>query len=706
MLTGELKKLHAGSVVPASRGVGFEGDLNLSYKACLELRTASRLLLELFSDKAGNEDELYRLALNHPWEELFSPSMSISCRVTGVPRDKDPRYATLKLKDAIVDRFMEKSGSRPFVERKTPDIRIEARWDGRQAVIYLNWSGQPLHERGYRLERTDAVLRETTAAAILAIAGWPRIAQDGGGFVDPVCGSGTLLIEAAMMAIDAPPGIHRKIWGFEGLSLHDDNLWRKIRNDASIRYGGSLERMPLLAGFDINETALRVARSNLRRAGLNNVVRLERHDITQGRPSFWPAGNMGLVCADPPYGVRIPTDPLPVYKSLGSLFRTLESGWRLALLAPDRKTASVTCLRAEEYHHTVSGGMDLVLALYDRLGAPKTGASKTGVPVKTVPKSVPESVTSLDPKAASLKTSLQRNIDAMKSWSEKTGVSSYRIWDADMPEFNAAVDWYEGRWLHVQEFAAPGKIPPEKTRSRLNTLLSVLKEVTGCRDEDLYIKTRQRGIRPYSRMGDSRDRFIIRENGMKFYVNFIDYLDTGIFMDHRPTRAIIRDRIGRGRFLNLFAYTGTASVMAAAGGATLTVSVDVSNTYLNWARDNMKLNRLETSSCSYVRSDAFEFLKKHDEKFDLIFIDPPTYSNGAGRMDWSVQDHHAPLIKLAMKHLNQDGTLLFAENFRRFRLDGELNKRFSVREITRETTDPDFFRRSGAHRCWEFSHSR
>ena len=228
MLTGELKKLHAGSVVPASRGVGFEGDLNLSYKACLELRTASRLLLELFSDKAGNEDELYRLALNHPWEELFSPSMSISCRVTGVPRNKDPRFATLRLKDAIVDRFTEKSGSRPFVERKTPDIRIEARWDGQQAVIYLNWSGQPLHERGYRLERTDAVLRETTAAAILTIAGWPRIAQDGGGFVDPVCGSGTLLIEAAMMAVDAPPGVHRKTWGFEGLSLHDDNLWREI----------------------------------------------------------------------------------------------------------------------------------------------------------------------------------------------------------------------------------------------------------------------------------------------------------------------------------------------------------------------------------------------------------------------------------------------------------------------------------------------
>lgn len=699
MLTGELNKLGAGSVVPASRGVGFEGDLNLSYKACLELRTASRILLELVSDKAGNEDELYRLALSHPWEELFSPSMSISCRVTGVPRDKDPRYATLKLKDAIVDRFTEKSGTRPFVDRKIPDIRIEARWDGRNAITYLNWSGRPLHERGYRLERTDAVLRETTAAAVLAIAGWPRIAQDGGGFVDPVCGSGTLLVEAAMMAVDAPPGIHRKTWGFEGLSLHDDNLWKNIRNDASIRYGGSLERMPLLAGFDINETALRTARANLRRAGLNNVIRLERHDITQGRPSFWPAGNRGLVCADPPYGVRIPTDPLPVYESLGSLFRTLESGWRLALLAPDRKTASASYLRAEEYFNIVSGGMDLVLAVYDRLGAPKSSNV-------TDPGTIPIQKLMLDPKAPSLKTSLQRNLDAMSSWAEKTGVTSYRIWDADMPEFNAAVDWYEGRWLHVQEFAAPGKIPPEKTRRRLNTLLSVLKEVTGCRDEDLHLKTRQRGVRPYSKMGDSRDRFIIRENGMKFYVNFTDYLDTGIFLDHRPTRAIIRDRIGKGRFLNLFAYTGTASVMAAAGGASYSVSVDVSNTYLNWTRDNMKLNRLDTPSHSYIRSDAFDFLKSHDEKFDLIFIDPPTYSNGAGRMDWSVQDHHAPLIKLAMKHLNQDGTLLFSENFRRFSLDGELHKRFSVREITRETTDPDFVRRSGAHRCWEFSHSR
>ncbi len=704
ILTGELKKLGAGSVLPASRGVGFKGDLTLSYRACLELRTASRILYELVSDRAGTEDELYKLALSYPWDELFPSSLTISCRVTGVPRDKDPRYATLKLKDAVVDRFSQSTGIRPYVDRKTPDIRIEARWDGRNAVIYLNWSGRPLHERGYRLERTDAVLRETTAAAVLAMSGWSEIAGNGGGFVDPVCGSGTLLAEAAMMAVGAPPGIHRKYWGFEGLRLHNDNLWRRILNDATIRYGESLQRMPLMVGFDNDGSALKTARSNLRRAGLNNVIRLERHDITTGRPAFWPAGVIGLVCADPPYGVRTQADPLPVYNALGSMFRTLENGWRLALLAPDRKTAAASCLRAEEYYHTVSGGMDLVLAVYDRIGG---GGKATKMPEISDISDISDSDNQMDSKAPSLKKILEKNFSAMATWAEKTSVTSYRIWDADMPEFNAAVDWYEGRWLHIQEFVPPGSISPEKAHNRLNTLISVLKDVTGCRDENLYLKTRQRGHRPYKKKGDSTNLLIMRENGMRFFVNFIDYLDTGIFLDNRSIRSLIRSKmsvIPKGRFLNLFAYTGTASVMAAAGGALQTVSVDISNTYLNWARDNMKLNRLDSSDNSFIKADSFEFLERNKKKFNLIFIDPPAYSNGSGRPDWSMQEDHTVLITLAMKNLSSDGLLLFSENYRRFKLDPDLNRLFSVKEITRETTEPDFFRRNGVHRCWEISH--
>ncbi len=707
--------------------------------------------MELTSGPAADEDELYRLALSHPWEKEFPPEASFACRVNGVPRDRDPRFAVLRLKDAVADRFNKVLGKRPPVDRRNPDIRIEARWDGREAAVFLNWSGPPLHERGYRLERTEAVLRETAAAAVLGLSGWREIADGGGAFVDPVCGSGTLLAEAAIMAAGLPPGARRTRWGFDALIRHDKDLWLKLSRDASVRYGEGLTDLPPMVGFDSNPAALRTAKANLRRAGLSSLVRLELHDIGKGRPQKWPTAESGLVCADPPYGVRTAEAPEPVYNALGDLFRELPAGWLMSVLAPDRKTAAETHLRADVYLSTVSGGLDLTLAVYRRLAVPSgksadalsegafsgpaegagrgsaesfaaknasrgtdgrapQGAlrgrdSRGGFGGHPSTNDSPDADKSLlpDPKAPSLKKALLRNLDALEKWAAKTDVSSFRIWDADMPEFNAAVDWYEHRWLHVQEFAAPGKVPSEKARRRLNTLIAVLLETTGCEEENLFLKTRQKGIRPYGKMGSKGEKFIIRENGSRFLVNFTDYLDTGIFLDHRPLRAVIREKIGKGRFLNLFAYTGTSTVMAAAGGASRTVSVDVSNTYLDWAGENMKLNRLDSRSHSFVKSDAFDYLKNTKESFDMIFIDPPTYSNGAGRKDWSVQEHHAPLIRFAAKKLNPGGTIYFSENFRGFTIDPILKKDLKISEITRETLHPDFAKRGKAHRCWEIS---
>ena len=605
------------------------------------------------------------------------------------------------------------------MDRHRPDLRIEAHWDGRRASVFLNWSGPPLHERGYRRERTEAALRETTAALVLAMAGWP-FDDPGAAFVDPVCGSGTFLVEAAMMAVDAPPGIHRSQWGFEAWSEHDDELWQSLRRDAVVRYGESLEKLPTVWGYDRDENALKAARSNLRRAGMQNLIRLDRHDITQGLPERRPFTSTGLMGADPPYGHRSDGDPTPIYTAIGNAFRTLPEGWRLALLAPDRQTAAASCLRADAYHATVSGGLDVVLALYSRVpgspatekspgrpapsGAPRPPSSpKPPKPPAPVPASRREREFPPDPKAPSVRKILRRNLEALGNWAAKTGVSSYRIWDADLPEFNAAVDWYERRWLHVQEFAAPSKVPAAKARRRLETLVEILREETDCPPERLYLKTRRRGVRPYARMDETGEKFIIRENGARFFVNFTDYLDTGIFLDHRPTRKLIRDAADGRRFLNLFCYTGTATVMAALGGASATASVDVSRTYLDWTRDNMRLNGVDGPHHRYHRSDAFSYLKTCDEAFDLIFIDPPTYSNGAGREDWSVQEHHGALIREAMTRLNPEGRLLFSENFRRFRLEPSLEREYSVTEITRDTLHPDFARRGRSHRCWEFS---
>jgi 23S rRNA (guanine2445-N2)-methyltransferase / 23S rRNA (guanine2069-N7)-methyltransferase len=402
--------------------------------------TASRILVELTSGPAPDEDDLYRLALDHPWETVFTASASFACRVTGVPRDKDPRYANLKFKDAVADRFNKVQGKRPSVDRRSPDIRVETRWNGRTATVFLNLSGPPLHERGYKLERTEASLRETTAATILALAEWPRIAAEGGGFVDPMCGSGTLLAEAAMMAAGLPPGVRRKNWGFKAWKAHDERLWTDMLRDATIRYGEGLERVPQILGLDNDDDALRIAKANLRRAGLNTVVRLEKRDIITGSTESWPRIQRGLVCADPPYGHRIETDPSPLYGALGESFRSLGPGWRMALLAPDKQTASASHLRAEEYYSTVSGGMDLVLAVYDRHGEVQRSATDRPAAKRplTPPARRPQSQVSdsetaptppPDPKAPSLKKALNRNIAALSKWADKIWTNPNTNWE-------------------------------------------------------------------------------------------------------------------------------------------------------------------------------------------------------------------------------------------------------------------------------------
>lgn len=695
-LREELLSLHAGDLTLHSRGLGFTGDLQTAYTASLYLRTASRLLIELSSSEASDEDALYQITKTIPWERKFPSEASFACRVTGVPQNKDPRFAALRIKDAVVDRFRENNIPRPTVDRNKPDIRIEAHWNGHYATIFLNWSGAPLHERGYRLERSEATLRETSAALVLSMAAWPQIAQQGGAFVDPVCGSGTLLAEAAMMAINAAPGVLRKKWGFFPWNDHDEKLWIDTLNRARIQFGNGLERLPPIRGFDVDPQNLKKAKNNLRRLGMDHLIRLSTHDIRTGKPANWPLSHSGLLCANPPYGHRLHDNPKPIYAAIGNVFRTLEPGWKLALLAMNRESASSSYLKATQYYSTMNGGMDLVLGVYENYN----NRTEKG---KELPRSQQKIIREkYDPKAPALKKALQRKIQALGKWAEKSGVSSYRIWDSEMPEFNVAVDWYEGTWIHIQEFSAPAKISQEISQRRLNTLIMTLKELCNCKDENIFIKRHKRGIRPYNRRGTQSQRMIIRENQARFFVNFVDYLDTGIFLDHRPTRARIRRMIGEGSFLNLFCYTGTATVMAALGGAESTVSVDVSNTYLDWCQDNLKLNRVAGKQHRQIRSDSFEWLKKSSEKFDLIFIDPPTYSNGTGRSDWSVQDDHAPLIREAMKHLNKNGTLIFSENFRRFVLDSSLNIHYHVQELTQETLHPDFALLRKSHRCWEF----
>ncbi len=316
----------------------------------------------------------------------------------------------------------------------------------------------------------------------------------------------------------------------------------------------------------------------------------------------------------------------------------------------------------------------------------------------------------LSPGAEMVANRLRKNVKRLAGWRRRQGVTCYRVYDADLPEYAAAVDCYEEatgaerRFLHVQEYQAPKAIPEDVTQRRLGELLDAARAVFDVGPEQVAVKTRVRakGGSKYGRMGHRGERILVREGPVLLEVDLFDYLDTGLFLDHRPVRLSIGRRAAGTRFLNLFCYTGSATVHAAAGGAVASVSVDLSATYLTWAARNLEHNGLQGPAHRLVQGDVMSWLAADRGQYDLIFCDPPTFSNSKRAADFDVQRDHVRLLRLAVARLAPGGLLLFSNNFRRFRLDEAAVARFAqATEISRDTLDPDFARNPRIHRCWE-----
>jgi 23S rRNA (guanine2445-N2)-methyltransferase / 23S rRNA (guanine2069-N7)-methyltransferase len=306
---------------------------------------------------------------------------------------------------------------------------------------------------------------------------------------------------------------------------------------------------------------------------------------------------------------------------------------------------------------------------------------------------------------------LAKNLKKQQGWAQRNGITCYRLYDADMPEYAFAIDVYrtveDTLWLYVQEYAAPAEIELEAVRKRRGEALSTLSDVTGVDPDRVRVRTRRKNKRgeQYSKVQERANYHVVMENGLKFLVNFDDYLDTGLFLDHRTTRGRLRTAAAGKRFLNLFAYTCTASVYAASGGAVSTTSVDMSNTYLNWAQRNFELNGLAPEHNGLVQADCRVWLEEAGrgrERYDLIFIDPPTFSNSK-RMEgvFDVERDHPEFIEGCMRLLAPDGLVVFSTNSQRFRLDESLGQRYDVRDISGKTLPQDFERNPRIHKCFE-----
>lgn len=700
LLATELASFGALTTKERKGGIAFTGTLESAYRACLWSRLANRILLPLATFPLTDADSLYAGAATIDWPKLFALDKRFAIEVAGRSAAvTHTHYAGLKVKDAIADAFRKRFNERPNVDTESPDIGIHVHLDRAQATISLDLSGESLHRRGYRSGAGEAPLKENLAAAILIRAGWPEIAAAGGGLVDPMCGSGTLVLEAALIAADIAPGLKRVKYGFEAWSQHDAELWRKIRAEASGRKSAGLAKLPPLAGSDTDAGVLRKAAQNAANAGLADRIQFTQLDALDARP----VGELpGLLVTNPPYGERLgqESEIIKLYSLFGATLKQHFGGWKAAVFTSRPDLSPRLGLRAHAMHTLFNGAIECKLLQFQMAAREP---------------SLIESALSQAPSGGEdFANRLRKNAKHLGKWARRNGITNYRLYDADLPDYALAVDLYETPDLHVhvQEYAAPDTIDPAKAEKRLREALAQLQAILAVPAGRIHYKLRksQRGSAQYGKQDESRDFKTVVEHGCKLWVNFEDYLDTGLFLDHRPIRLRIQKESSGKRFLNLFCYTGSASVHAAVGGAESTTSVDLSNTYLDWADRNLLLNGYDTRSAwgahRLVRADCLAWLREQaadrkSPRYDLIFCDPPTFSNSKkmeGVLD--TQEDHGQMIRDAVALLAPGGKLYFSTNRRRFKLDESLAAEFAVTDISQQTLDEDFKRPPPAHRCW------
>jgi 23S rRNA (guanine2445-N2)-methyltransferase / 23S rRNA (guanine2069-N7)-methyltransferase len=699
LLAAELAAAGASHCHERPWGVTFSGSLAVGYWACLWSRVASRVLLRLGEAPAATPEALYAAAREIDWSLHVGPTATLAVDFdTTRSAITHTRYGALKVKDAIVDQLRERRGSRPDIDTARPSVRVSVRLARDQAVFAIDLSGESLHRRGWRGAGVAAPLKENLAAALLLRSGWPEIAAGGGAFLDPMCGSGTLPVEAALIAADRAPGLTRHYFGFLGWAGHDAVAWDAMRREAVERARVSAWPPGRIFGSDHDARAVEAARAAAAAAGVAELVQIEQRALAQVRaPS-----PRGLLLVNPPYGERLgELDALrSLYAELGRVLREHFGGWHAAVLTGNPALGRELKLEARRTHRLFNGPIEVRLLRFEVAPEYYTRERRPGrlPPVDPARRAAPG--------AQMFANRLRKNLDSLGKWARREGISCWRAYDADMPEYAFAIDIYGNgeRYACVQEYAAPPSVAEEKVRTRRAEAVAVLPEVLGLGDERIWFRTRrrQRGAAQYAKLAAEQEFHEVAEGGLRFLVNFDDYLDTGLFLDHRLTRARLRELAAGRRFLNLFGYTGTATVYAAAGGAVATATVDLSRGYLDWAGRNLRLNGFTGREHVLTQADVLEWLGGAPAAgWDLVFLDPPTFSNSkkmAGTLE--VQRDHVALLTSTARLLAPGGVLVFSTNYARFVLDAAALPTLMVEDISRATIPKDFERSPRIHQCF------
>ncbi len=696
----------------------FAGDWDAVCRANIWLRTADRVLVEILSFNAPDFDALFDTVKEFDWSQ-FLP------RDAAFPVVAKSRLSALTSIPAIqrtVKKAMVESLQRyhdvTSLEETGANFRVETALLNDVATVTLDTTGPSLHKRGYRRLTAAAPIKETLAAALVNLSVWKRERL----LVDPFCGSGTIPIEAAMMGLNIAPGLQRE-FASSNWPIIDAACWSDAKSAARDQI--DRDRQLQIIGTDRDEEVLSLARYHAEQAGVAGQIHWQQSSFEDLRSKR----EYGCLITNPPYGERLEQQQqlLGLYESIPAVMQRLPT-WSLFLITNMPKFEKLIQKTANRRRKLYNGRIECTY--YQFLGPrpPRTQTSTAGLvsdhpvhieaPTQTgeTKTAKSKSVAPAEPVFAGanskdveqselFKNRLNKRARHLRRWPTKQGISCFRLYERDIPEIPLVVDRYAD-CLHITEYERPH----ERDLARHAAWLELMKKTAAATldvpIQKVFMKTRQknRDRSQYQKLDSAGKLIPVSEGGLKFLVNLSDYVDTGLFLDHRITRQMVREESAGKDFLNLFAYTGSFSVYAAAGGAKSTTTVDLSANYLNWARSNMAANNLVENHHQFVTSDSLKFLEKAKldprARFDLAVVDPPTYSNSKSTdEDWDVQKSHVTLLNLLRQVMHEDGIVFFSTNFRRFKLAENEIQGFQFREISNQTVPADF-RNRRIHRCW------
>ncbi len=713
VLADELRALRMRRVRPQVGGVIFFGSLADAYRACLWLRSATRMQMVLARVGASDADALYQGVVALPWERHVVPGATIAVNAHGTnPELRNTQFVALKVKDAVCDRLREARGERPDVDGRDPDLAIDVAVHPAKATIYLNLSGASLHRRGYREEgvQTEAPLKETLAAGILLAAGWADIARAGGCLADPMCGSGTFSVEAALMAARVAPGLLREHWGFEGWVGHDPALWEQVRDEAEQGREDPVG-IRIVAG-DLDESAVAIARSNARRAGVEGLVSFAVDDAARlGRrlralPGRGEAG--GLLVANPPYGRRLLSDDeLPrVNRALAAAVDALPQGWATALVTPDPTVDTALGRVPTQVIETRNGPIRVWVRLY----APDAArlvheVTSLGGALRRVPIA--------EPNSAQFAARLRKVGRERARWARKAHVTCYRVYDADLPDYALSVDLYVGagsdegrRCAVVTEHRRPSSVDELRATRRLADAVALCAAVLDVPEEDVVCRPWQDGrSKDEGEARPARRPLWVAEGPCRFDLD-LTRPEATLPLSQRSVREAVCAHAPEARVAALFATSGAALVRAASAGAAGTVIVDGAPEWLEGVRRLMRANghtgKAHRSSCADVRS-WLRGEAKARRRYDLVICLAPAWlpARDAGGAVWDLERSVDDLVRGVGVILASGGRLVLAFDDRGLRLDRALLEAcgLTLEDVTGNVVPHDFARSREVPRC-------